>query len=171
MFLFSASMAAWALAASHVPTPWELYLLLMALELGRLPGGLYRAPVPGRGTLRQEELAGRPYFLGADHWWPVSRSVGRFARPGGDLCRTGFRAVALNATQIWIPRRFGMLALAALICTFPLAQLMPFAVASWYAALSLTTPLVIASVAAWSLYVILTSQSGMASARGVAIVV
>ena len=44
--------------------------------------------------------------------------------------------VLLNATEIWIVRRFGMLALAALICVFPLAQTLPFAVASWYTALS-----------------------------------
>ena len=44
-----------------------------------------------------------------------------------------------------------------------LVQTLPFAVTSWYAALSLTTPLVIASVAAWSLYVILASRSGVGS--------
>jgi hypothetical protein len=42
-------------------------------------------------------------------------------------------------------------------------QTFPLAVTSWYAAYSLTTPLLIAAVAAWSLYAILTSRTGAAS--------
>jgi hypothetical protein len=42
-------------------------------------------------------------------------------------------------------------------------QGVPLAVASWYSALSLTTPVLIAAVAAWGLYVIVTSRAGTAS--------
>ncbi|HYN09615.1 MAG TPA: hypothetical protein VES67_19695 [Vicinamibacterales bacterium] len=34
---------------------------------------------------------------------------------------------------------------------------------SWYAALSLTTPLLIAAAAAWALYLIVSSRPGIAS--------
>jgi hypothetical protein len=44
----------------------------------------------------------------------------------------------------------------------PAIQWLPFAVASWYAVLSLISPLILASMAAWSLYVILTSRLGTA---------
>jgi hypothetical protein len=67
------------------------------------------------------------------------------------------------AAYIWILRRFGLLALATEILVVVLAQTLPFVVASWYAAISLTAPLVIASVAAGSLYVILSSRPGTAS--------
>jgi predicted Ser/Thr protein kinase len=248
-FLFSASLATWALVASHVPTPWELYLLLMGLSWAgfqaafigllylavepyvrknwpdalissvRIIGGRFRDPLAASHIL-VGVCAGLFFALlvAATTW--VTNDLSGFGSAAlslsgvrflfgnllSQLNRAAFFAtglililvllrslvrrtwvgdalfvvlmssaafgfgpvavaffIALNATQIWILRRFGMLALAALICTFPLAQLMPFAVASWYAALSLTTPLVIASVAAWSLYVILTSRSGMAS--------
>ena len=72
-------------------------------------------------------------------------------------------AVLLFSTYIWILRRFGLLALAALMCTAYLARTLPLAVASWYTGLSLTTPIVIASVAAWSLYAILASRPSAAS--------
>jgi hypothetical protein len=65
--------------------------------------------------------------------------------------------------MVWILRRFGLLALAALLFANQTVQQFPLAVTSWYAAFSLTTPLLIASVAAWSLYVILTSRPGAAS--------
>ncbi len=71
-------------------------------------------------------------------------------------------ALAL-ATGIWVLRRFGMLSLAAMLCTGWMGQTLPFTVAYWYTALSLTAPLVIASVAAWSLHVILASGSCAAS--------
>jgi len=64
--------------------------------------------------------------------------------------------------SIWILRRFGLLAFAALVCMAGLSTL-PFVVASWNAALSLTTPPIIASVAAWSRYAILASRPGAAS--------
>jgi hypothetical protein len=64
---------------------------------------------------------------------------------------------------VWILRRFGLLALAATVFTSIAIHEVPLAVTSWYAAYSLTTPLLIAAVAAWSLYVILTSRPGNAS--------
>jgi hypothetical protein len=78
------------------------------------------------------------------------------------LARWLFNALAA-ATTVWVLRRFGLLALAAMTCTSPMVRDAPLAVASWYAAYSLTTPLLIAAVAAWSLYVILTSRPGVAS--------
>ena len=71
--------------------------------------------------------------------------------------------VLVYITNIWILRRFGLLSFAALACTGYLAQSLPFAAASWYAALSLTTPLIFALVAAWSLYAILASRLGAGS--------
>ena len=67
------------------------------------------------------------------------------------------------AMDVWVLRRFGLLALTANLCVIGLLKGAPLAVASWYAALSLTTPLLIAAVAAWSLYVILTSRPGRVS--------
>jgi hypothetical protein len=251
VFLFSASLVSWALVASHVPTLWEIYLLLMGLSWAGFGAGfiglLYLAVEPYirknwpdalissariiSGQFR-DSLAASHVLVGvctglvfalliaATTW--ATNDLGSSVSAGASLSgarflfgnlvsqlnRSAFFAtglilvlvllrsmvrrtwvadalfvvlmsspafafspgavvffVLLNATQIWILRRFGMLALAALICTFPLAQVMPFAVASWYAALSLTTPLIVASVAAWSLYAILASQPGMA-ARG-----
>ena len=72
-------------------------------------------------------------------------------------------SVLFLVMQIWLLRRFGILALAAQKFTEVLTDSLPFTVTSWYAALSLTTPLVIASVAAWSLYAILSSRPGTAS--------
>jgi hypothetical protein len=67
------------------------------------------------------------------------------------------------ATGVWILRRFGLLTLTVYLCVYGLLKAAPLAVASWYAALSLTTPILITSLAAWSLCVILTSRPGTAS--------
>ena len=67
------------------------------------------------------------------------------------------------AVMMWILRRFGLLAIAAMISAKLTTATLPTAVASWYAAYSLTTPLIFAFVAAWSLYVILISRPGTAS--------
>jgi hypothetical protein len=72
-------------------------------------------------------------------------------------------AVLANVATIWILRRFGLLALAAMGCTAFLVQNLPLTVASWHAALSLTAPLILAAMAAWALYVILGSRPGAAS--------
>src|SRR5712691_9195908 len=77
--------------------------------------------------------------------------------------------VLLFARVIWILRRFGLLAFAALVCTLYLAPNMPFTVASWSATLSLTTPLILAAVAAWSLYAILTFAARHDVAVGIGI--
>jgi len=73
------------------------------------------------------------------------------------------QAVLVGATTVWLLRRFGLLALVASAIAVGRLQTAPLAVASWYAAYSLTTPLLIATVAAWSLYVILTSRPGRVS--------
>jgi hypothetical protein len=67
-------------------------------------------------------------------------------------------SVLLFATEIGVLRRFGLLALVALTCANGMAPNMPFTVASWYGALSLTTPLMFAAVAAWALYTILAAR-------------
>jgi serine/threonine-protein kinase len=67
------------------------------------------------------------------------------------------------AMDVWILRRFGLLALVANVCVYGLLKAAPLAVASWFAAYSLTTPTLLAAVAAWTLYVILTSRPGRAS--------
>ena len=72
-------------------------------------------------------------------------------------------AVLGLATNVWILRRFGLLALVAMVCENGVVQNFPFTAAPCYAPLALTTPLLVASLAAWSLYVILTSRPGTAS--------
>ncbi len=67
------------------------------------------------------------------------------------------------ASYVWILRRFGLLAWVALVFANALVRDLPLVVTSWYAAYSLTTPLLIAAVAAWSLYAILTARPGAAS--------
>jgi hypothetical protein len=251
-FLFASSMASWALVASHVPTLFELYLLMMGLSWAcfqggfvallylavephvrrswpdaliswvRIVGGRFRDPLAASHVL-VGICAGLVFaLLGAATIWATndvfsSRSIGvslsgarfligillsdlnisAFAITGAVLVLVLMRSlvrrnwvadalfvvlmtcvtfpfpaviphtVLLFATYIWILRRFGLLALAALMCTAYLAYTLPFAVASWYAGLSLTTPLVIASVAAWSLYTILASRPGAASRSAV----
>ena len=64
------------------------------------------------------------------------------------------------AATVWIIRRFGLLALAVMIFAGGPVRDMPLAAGSWYAPLSLTTPFLIAAVAAWALYVIVTSRPG-----------
>jgi hypothetical protein len=71
-------------------------------------------------------------------------------------------AVLGLATFVWVIRRFGLLAILVLeFTTFTLGDL-PITAASWYAPLALTTPLLFAATAAWSLYVILASRPGAA---------
>jgi hypothetical protein len=60
-------------------------------------------------------------------------------------------------------RRFGVLALVALASTSLLILNRPLAAVSWYATLSLSTPVIIGLVAAWSLSVIVSSRQGPAS--------
>jgi hypothetical protein len=74
-----------------------------------------------------------------------------------------FLAGVWAATSVWILRRFGLLTLTAYLCVYGLLKAAPLAVASWYAAYSLTTPTLLSAVAAWSLYVILTSRPGRVS--------
>jgi len=64
---------------------------------------------------------------------------------------------------VWIIRRFGLLAMVATQCVSGAVQAMPLAGASWYIPLSLTAPILIASLAAWALYVVVTSQFGVVS--------
>jgi serine/threonine-protein kinase len=72
-------------------------------------------------------------------------------------------AVLTNAVSVWILRRFGLLALVAMLFVQNSVQHVPLVAASWYTALSLTTPSLIAAAAAWALYVIVTSRPGTAS--------
>jgi hypothetical protein len=64
---------------------------------------------------------------------------------------------------VLIIRRFGLLAILVLQFTKMALGALPITAASWYAPLALTTPLLIAAAAAWSLFVILTSRPGAAS--------
>jgi hypothetical protein len=246
--LFAAGVASWALVASHVPTSFELYLLVMGLSWAGFQAGvvglLYLAVEPYvrrnwpdaliswarivRGRFRDPLVASHVLagvcaglifvLLGAATLWATndlitSRSIGvslsgarfligilvgdfnlsAFAVTGAILVlvllRTLVRrtwvadaifvvlmasvsfsspaliphAVLLFSTCIWVLRRFGLLALAALMSTAYLARTLPLAVASWYSGFSLTTPIVIASLAAWSLYAIVASRPHAAS--------
>jgi hypothetical protein len=246
--LFASGVASWALVASHVPTVFELYLLLIGLSWAgfqaglvgllylavepyvrrnwpdaliswvRVVGGRFRDPLAASHVL-VGICAGLVFaLLGAANMWAKNDLIGSpsidaglsgarfligillsdfnlsaFTVTGAILVLVLLRSlvrhtwvadalfivlmasvsfsspaliilgVLLFAAYIGILRLFGLLALAALMCTVYLVQTLPFAVASWYAALSLTTPLVIASVAAWSVYAILASRPGTAS--------
>jgi serine/threonine-protein kinase len=248
LILFASGVASWALVASHVPTSFELYLLVMGLSWAgfqagfvgllylavepyvrrnwpdaliswvRIVGGRFRDPLVASHVLAGV-CAGLVFvLLGAATIWATkdlltSRSIGvslsgvRFLVGIllGDLNLSAFavtaailvlvllrslvrrtwvadalfvvlmasvsfwspalipHAILLFSTYIWILRRFGLLALAALMGTAYLARTLPLAIASWYTGLSLTTPIVIASVAAWSLYAILVSRPSAAS--------
>jgi hypothetical protein len=67
------------------------------------------------------------------------------------------------AAITWVQRRFGLLAVAAAVYASFLTVNLPLPVGSWHAAVSMIIPLLIAAVAASSLYVILTSRPGRVS--------
>jgi hypothetical protein len=69
-------------------------------------------------------------------------------------------AVLMYTAQIVVLRRFGLLALAALILASVAPVNLPFAVTSWYTAYSLTSAGLLLAVAAWALAVILKSRVG-----------
>jgi hypothetical protein len=253
--LFAAGVASWALVASHVPTQWEVYLLVMGLSWASFQGGfvglLYLAIEPfvrrywpdaliswvrmvnGRArdplvtshllvgvvgglaiTLLRSVRNGATNALlsapnigvsvtGARYLFGLLLgvlAVSIFATAGVILMVVLLRSVVRRtwvadalfvvlltsvlyppspatipvlarwltnvcafATMVWVLRRFGLLALAALACTNLAVGDAPLAAASWYAAYSLTTPLLFAVVAAWSLYVILNARPGTAS--------
>jgi hypothetical protein len=253
--LFAAGVASWALVASHVPTEWEVYLLVMGLSWASFKAGFvgllslaiepfvrrywpdalisWMRMVNGRArdpSVTSHLLVG--VFAGLAVTLIVSVRVGAtntlLSAPGIGVSVTGARylfgfllstvgisifattgvilvlvllrsvsgrtwvadtlyvvllasvlsplspatiavltrwltSALAAATMVWVLRRFGLLAIAAMACTNIAVREAPLAAASWYAAYSLTTPLLIAAVAAWSLYVILTSRPGAAS--------
>jgi hypothetical protein len=67
------------------------------------------------------------------------------------------------AAITWVQRRFGLLAVAAAVYASFLTVNLPLPVASWHAAVSMTIPLLITAVAAWSLYTVLISRPGRVS--------
>jgi hypothetical protein len=71
--------------------------------------------------------------------------------------------VPIFVSRIWALRRFGLLTFIVSTWAENLMADMPIAVGSWYTPLSLTTPVLIAAAAAWSVYVIVTSRPGWAS--------
>jgi serine/threonine-protein kinase len=244
--VFCCGAVSWALVAAHVPTLWELYLLLLGLSWAgfqagfvgllylaiepfvrrqwpdaliswmRIVGGRFRDPLAmshvlvGLGAGVVLALAGAvsvwatndlqaPNSIGLSgarllfgyllSWLNVSAfaatgfilvlvllrsAVGRtwvadvlfvvlltlpFLSPPALIPAT----VLGLAIFVWVIRRFGLFAILVLEFTTLTLGDLPLAVASWYAAYSLTTPLLIATVAAWSLYVILTSRPGRVS--------
>jgi hypothetical protein len=72
-------------------------------------------------------------------------------------------AVLILIATVWILRRFGLLALVAMTFAGGAIVNSPLSAASWYAPMSLATPLLVAAVAAWSLYVILASRPSVVS--------
>ena len=65
--------------------------------------------------------------------------------------------------NLWVLRRFGVLAQAAFLVTLFLRHNLPWTPASWYVSYSLTTPLVVAAVSGWALYTILASRTASES--------
>jgi hypothetical protein len=247
--IFAAAVASWTLVASHVPTLWELYLLVMGLSWAafqagfvgllylavepyirrhwpdaliswvRVTSGRFRDPLVASHMLvglcaglffmlLYEVTAWASGNLNSAPSIVVSLSSARFlfglllsglnisafVATGLILVLVLLRSllrrtwvadavfvvlmtavnfsspafipgsVLLYATEIGVLRRFGLLALVALTWANGMAQTMPVTVASWYGALSLTTPLMFAVVATWALYTIL----GARPRRGVA---
>jgi len=72
--------------------------------------------------------------------------------------------LALGTTlNLGVLRRFGVLAQAAYLAINGLRGAMPWTPTSWYATYSLTAPLVLAAVAGWALYTILTARPSAAT--------
>jgi hypothetical protein len=245
--LFAAGVASWALVASHVPTLWELWLLLngmgwVAFQAGfvgllylavepfvrrhwpdaliswmRIIGGRFRDPLAASHVLVGACVGSALTLLLAVNVWAtnglmdqmnigVKVSGARFLFGGmlSGLSLSAFAAIGFVlvlvllrglvrrtrvadvlfivllslpslaapasipvnlvsfAAYVWILRRFGLLALVAMNFVGVAFATLPVTAASWYAPLSLATPLLIAVVAAWSLYVVLTSRPGIA---------
>ncbi len=241
--VFGCGAVSWALVAAHVPTLWELYLLLLGLSWAafqagfvgllylaiepfvrrqwpdaliswmRILGGRFRDPLAmshvlaglGAGVVtalatavnvwttnglqapNNIGLSGARFLFGYLLSW---LNVSAFVATGLILVMVLLRsavgrtwvadvlfvvllmllflsptalipaAVLGLAIFVWVIRRFGLLAIVVLEFTqFTLGDV-PITAASWYAPLALTTPLLIAAAAAWSLYVILTSRTG-----------
>jgi hypothetical protein len=246
--IFAVGVASWALVASHVPTLFELYLLVMGLSWAafqagfvgllylavepyirrnwpdaliswvRVIGGRFRDPLVASHVLVglcaglvfilvYEATAWASNNLNSTPSIVVSLSGARFlfgfllsglniSAFGATglilvvvLLRSVLRrtwvadavfvvlltaasfsssafipgTVLVFATEIWILRRFGLLALVALSCANGMGRNMPFTAASWYVPLSLTTPLFFAAVAAWALYTILAARPAAGS--------
>ena len=88
---------------------------------------------------------------------PASASATSAGR-NGDSPASIPTAVLGLATNVWIFRRIGLLALVAIVCANGAVQNCPLTAASCYAPLALTTLLLVVS-----LYVILPSRPGTAS--------
>jgi serine/threonine-protein kinase len=244
--MFAAGVASWALVASHVPTLFELFLLLNGLSWAAFQAGfvglLYLAVEPFVRRHWPDALiswmrivAGRfrdplatshvlvgistgllfallqaatvwatndlknfaPLSLGGARflfaYLLVGLRISAFVAVGYVLVLVLLRSVVRRtwvgdvlfvvllslpsvsspasipvnmlalAANVWILRRFGLLALVVMIYAQGAVQAVPLVAASWYAALSLTTPLLVAAVAAWALYVIVTSGPGTMS--------
>jgi hypothetical protein len=67
------------------------------------------------------------------------------------------------ALNLWVLRRFGVLAQAAFVAVFFIRNDMPWTPVSWYTTYSLTAPLLLAAVAGWALYTILAARAPAAT--------
>jgi serine/threonine-protein kinase len=244
--VFAAGVASWTLVASHVPTLFELYLLLnglswVAFQAGfvgllylavepfvrkhwpdaliswlRMVGGRFRDPLATSHVLvgvsaglvlallqaatiwaTNDLKSPAPLSLGGARFLfgnlLVGLRISAFVAVGFILVLVLLRSVMRRtwvgdvlfvvllslpgisspasipvgvlalAADVGILRRFGLLALVVMLFAQGAVQSVPLVAASWYAALSLTTPILIAAVAAWSLYVIVTSRPGTTS--------
>jgi serine/threonine-protein kinase len=247
--MFAAGAVSWALVAAHVPTQWEMYLLLLGLSWAgfragfigllylaiepfvrrqwpdaliswmRMIGGRFRDPLAMSHVLVGLSAGVALPLVGAVMLWAtndlaapsnvgLSGSRFLFGLLLGNLVGSAFGATGLTlvlvllrsavgrtwvadvlfvvlltlpflsppallpeallgfAIFVWVIRRFGLLAIVVLQSTRGALENLPITAASWYAPLALTTPLLIAAVGAWSLYVILTSRPGAALSSG-----
>lgn len=73
-------------------------------------------------------------------------------------------AALLMFAFLWTLRRFGLLALIAVTVVDQVTLRLPMSLASWYAGLSLMTMLILATGAAWALWVILSAKRRTESA-------
>jgi hypothetical protein len=90
--------------------------------------------------------------------------VALFVFSAGFGSPVGMADTALGGTlNIWVLRRFGVLAQAAFLSTLFLRNNLPWTPVSWYTAYSLTAPLVVAAVSGCALYIILRARPSAAT--------
>ena len=244
--LFACGVASWALVASHVPTQWELYVLLNGLSWAgfqaafvgllylavepfvrrhwpdaliswmRVVGGRFRDPLVTSHVLvglsaglavalanavalwatndlqtpNSIDLSGARFLVGGlvsgvnisafvatgvilvlvllrsvvrRTWVADVLTVVLFSLPALSSPAYVTTAVLARVANVFILRRFGLIALVATVFASGSVQNHPLTATSWYAPLALTTPVILAALAAWSLYVIVTSRPGISS--------
>ncbi|HJZ97011.1 MAG TPA: serine/threonine-protein kinase [Candidatus Solibacter sp.] len=72
----------------------------------------------------------------------------------------GAASIASAMTMLWIMRRYGLLAVFTAVLLGQCMLIVPLSVTAWYAGRALVTLSMPAAIAAWALWVVLTSKAG-----------